>query len=48
MWLSESINYLYESGIKDDNLAIIYEANKHNLVAVKTPIGMPKRVPIEK
>ena len=47
MWLSESINDLYESGIKDDNHAIIYEANKHNLVAVKTPVGMTKRVPIE-
>ena len=47
MWLSESINDLYESGIKNDNLAIIHEANKHNLVAVKTPVGMTKRVPIE-
>ena len=47
MWLSESINNLYESGIKDNNLAIICEANKHNLVAVKTPVGMSKREPIE-
>ena len=47
MWLTESINDLYESGIRDDNLAIIHAANKHNLVAVKTPVGLTKRFPIE-
>ena len=47
MWLSESINDLYESGIRDDNLAIIHAANSHNLVAVKTPVGITNREPIE-
>ena len=47
MWLSESINDLYESGIKDDNLAIIHASNKHNLVAVKTPVGISTREAIE-
>ena len=47
MWLSESVNDLYESGIQDDNLAIIHAANKHNLVAINTPVGLTKRVPVE-
>ena len=48
MWLAESINDLYESGIQDDKLAIIFAANEHNQVAVKTPIGMTERVAVEK
>ena len=48
MWLSESINDLYESGIQDEKLAPIHAANKHNLVAVKTPVGLSKREAIEK
>ena len=39
MWLSESINDLYESGIQDDNLAIIAAANVKNFVGVKTPVA---------
>jgi hypothetical protein len=40
MWLSESVNDLFESGIQDDNLALIHAANAENLVAVKTPVGL--------
>ena len=39
MWLDECINDLYEAGITDDSLALIYEANKNNQVAVKTPFA---------
>jgi hypothetical protein len=39
MWLEEVTNDLYEAGIKDRNLALIYEANKTQKVAVKTPHG---------
>ena len=48
MWLSESINDLYESGIQDDNLALIHAANAENFVAVQTPVGLTERVPIKK
>ena len=48
LWLSESINDLYESGIHDDKLALIHAANKHNLVAVTTIVGLSKREAIEK
>ena len=48
MWLSESINDLYDSGINDENLALIHASNNHNLVAVKTPVGLTNREAIEK
>ena len=48
MWLDECINDLYEAGINDDTLALIYEANKKNQVAVKTPFGITDRVPVQK
>ena len=48
MWLSESINDLYESGIQNENLAIIHAANEENLVAVKTPVGITSREVVEK
>ena len=47
MWLAESINDLYESGIQDDKLAIIHAVNECNQLAVKTLLGMTKRVAID-
>ena len=43
LWLEECLNDLYEAGIDDDNLALIYEANKNVNVAVKTPNGLTNR-----
>ena len=43
MWLEEVINDLYESGLSNPNLAVIYEANKVNKVAVMTPNGLTRR-----
>jgi hypothetical protein len=43
MWLKECINDLYEAGVTDDALALIFESNKNNQVAVKTPAGLTKR-----
>ena len=40
MDLEESISDLYDSGIKDDTLALLYNANKNNKVKVKTPSGL--------
>ena len=41
--LYECMNDLYEAGIKDDIFALIYEANRENQIAVKTPNGITRR-----
>ena len=38
MWLDKCINDLFEAGIDDDFLALIYEANKKNQGAIKKNI----------
>ena len=48
LWLDECVNHLFEAGLADDKLALIYELNSVNQVAVKTPFGMTKRVKVEK
>ena len=48
MWLDESANDLFEAGMNNDNLAVLYEANKRNEVAVKTPFGITERKTEEK
>ena len=48
MWLEEVVNDLYESGVENSNLAVIYEANKINKVAVSTPNGLTRRETINK
>ena len=42
------MNDLFEAGIDDENLALIYEANKSINVAIKTPSGLTAREQIEK
>ena len=44
LWLEECLNDLYEAGVTDDKLAMIYESNKMNQVAIKTPVGLTDRV----
>ena len=34
MWLEDTINDLYEAGVTDDQLALIYKSNQTNKVAV--------------
>ena len=48
LWLEECINDLFDAGIQDDKLALIYEANKVNKVAVKTPFGLTERETVNK
>ena len=48
LWLEECCNDLYESGVTDDKLAMIYEGNRTNQVAVKTPAGLSERRTIER
>ena len=47
MWLKECINDLYDSGVTDNNLNMIFEANRLNKVAVNTPAGITAREEIE-
>ena len=49
MWLEESMNNLCDTIDEcewDDKLALIYQNNSDNLVAVKTPFGLTDRVSI--
>ena len=51
MWLEDCLNDLYDTlptNQQDDKLALVYETNRTNLVAVKTPVGLTERVVIEK
>ena len=43
MWLEETMNNLFEAGVTDDHLALLYEGNKVVNVAVKTPAAMTVR-----
>ena len=49
LWLEDSLNDLYDylsEDARDDKLALIYETNVENLVAVNTPVGQTDRVNI--
>ena len=48
MWLEETVNDLFETGLQNDNLNIIYKLNGTNKVAVVTPHGLTERVEINK
>ena len=48
MWLEETINDLWEAGINDNNLSLIYKMNEGVQVAIKTPFGLTERIPMEK
>ena len=41
--LFQCMNDLFEAGVDDDIFALIYEANRKNYVAVKTPNGLSRR-----
>ena len=46
LWTYECINDLYESGLQNDKLAILFEINKNAQVAIKTSHGITRRVNI--
>ena len=48
LWLEECCNDLYEAGVVDDKLAMLYEGNRVNQVAVKTPCGLTERRKVER
>ena len=47
MWLQETLNDMFEAGVDDDQLALMYEANRNVNVAVKAPNGLTDRVNIK-
>ena len=47
LWLHECLNDLYEAGLDNSNLNLIYEGNKECLLSVKSPSGQTKRIPIK-
>ena len=51
LWLEYCINDVYEAVTeenRDDKLALIYEINKENKVAVNTACGQTERIDINK
>ena len=48
MWLEETINDLFEAGLVNDNLNLVYKLNEKNQVAVVTPHGLSERVEIRR
>ena len=41
--LEEAINDVFDTGMRDDNLCLIYNANKEIQMAVNTPNGLTER-----
>ena len=48
LWLEECINDVYDAGLQNDKLNLLYLMNKSAQVAVKTSSGMTERVDINK
>ena len=41
--LKQAISGVYEAGLKDDNLSLVYEAHREIFMAVNTPYGLSER-----
>ena len=48
LWLEECCNDLFEAGVHDDKLAMIYEGNRINKMAINTPLGLTERIIVER
>ena len=51
LWIEDCLNDLHDTlpeDQHDDKLALVYESNRNNMVAVKTAMGLTKRVNVEK
>ena len=49
MWLEDSLNDIYDSLPEkkiNDEISLLYESNKVNMVAVKTAVGLTERINI--
>lgn len=47
LWIEECLSDLFQSGLKDDTLNLLYEASKNVQIAVRTPVGKTERKTIE-
>ena len=45
--LKEAINDFWDSGVKNDNLVLLYELNKNNKAVVKTPVGESEEIVLD-
>ena len=45
--LKQAISDIYEAGLQDDNLSLLYQANKEIFMAVNTPTGLSERQTLE-
>ena len=39
LWLDECLSDLFNSGVRDDKLALLHNINSHVKIAIKTPVG---------
>ena len=46
LWLSECINDLYDAGLKNDKLVLLYKSNKTANIAIRTSSGTTERFSI--
>ena len=47
LWLEETLNDLYEAGLDNENIVLLYKLNKNNSISVKTPYGLTERFNVE-
>ena len=47
LWVQECINTLYECGLKNDKLVLLYEETKNARIAIKTSLGLTTRTTID-
>ena len=47
MWYQETMNDLWDAGIRNDKFALIAKLNEKCRIAVKTPVGMTERFEVE-
>ena len=47
LWLEECINDVYESGLKNDKLSLLFLENQNAKISIKTPGGKSKRFSIK-
>ena len=45
--LEQAISDIYEAGLKDENLSLVYKANKEIFMSVNTPNGLTDRQTLE-
>ena len=45
LWSHECINTLYELGVNNDNLVLLYEETKDTMIAIKRANGLTERKP---